>query len=175
MSQSTEDNRTFLVELVKRAQKDNSHAFEEIVTRTEKMLRKLCYPIVGEALLEDALQETYLLVFRQIGQLKEAEAFLAWLSRIALHTCYRLKAKHPATAELSREPRAKDENSRALSRISLQQALNRLSRRDRDILILREIIQLSYEELARALNVPEGTVKSRLNKARKALKERLEL
>ena len=160
--------------LVSEAQAGSPTAFEALVDRTENLVRKLAYPIVGEDLLKDALQETYLLVFRNIHQLREAGAFIPWLSRMSLHACYELAKRHRPVETFEEQSTSADHSDRVVDRLTLQQALNRLERADRDLLILRELIGLSYEDLAYALRIPTGTVKSRLSKARACLKDRLE-
>lgn len=162
-----------LVEVVMQARAGDPTAFEELVNRTEKLLKKLAYPIVGENLMQDALQETYLLAFRNIGRLREAGSFIPWLSRTCLHVCYQLRKQGQPAEQLEHRQVSPDQSGAVVARVTLQQALNRLQRADRDLLILREMLGFSYEELAYTLRLNVGTVKSRLSAARKRLKERL--
>lgn len=164
-----------LNEIVSQSREGSHIAFEELVARTENLARKIALSLVGRAATDDILQESYLLVYRKLANLKSPEAFLGWFSRIVLRTCYDYldKSKKP-----NPEPEPKlpaDLSETVVNQVTLQTALSRLSKKDRDILILRELLELRYEEVAVALRIPVGTVRSRLNKARKHLSERLEL
>lgn len=162
-----------LAELVLSVQDGDLQAFEDLVKQTEKLVRKLAYPIVGRDAVEDALQETYLSVFRHLDQLQQPLAFVGWLSRMALHVCYDLSKRAKPTESLPPNISGPDTTDSVAGAVTLVQALNRLTKAERDLLILRELIGLDYEELGYTLRIPIGTVKSRLNKARKHLKERL--
>ena len=162
-----------LVEEVRQARDGNPSAFERLVERTESLLKKLAYPIVGAELLADALQETYLQMFRNLSQLREPGAFIPWLSRMCLHECYRIAKKVKPEAELAESAARVDPRAEVHAKVTLEQALKRMTRDDRDILILRELLGFSYEELSFTLRCPTGTVKSRLSTARQRLKEAL--
>lgn len=171
---ATPAEREELIGWVVKAQKGDTSAFEQLVKLTEKKARKVAFSVVGHDLLDDALQESYLLVFRKLKQLREPEAFIGWLSRLVLHVCYKLLKKNPHSKELNQtlEPQH-DQTEDALNSLALRQALERLQRKDREVLILREFLELSYEETAYALDLPVGTVRSRLHAARKKLQQRL--
>ena len=83
-----------LAEITANAQSGDPTAFEQFVDRTEGLVRKLAYPVVGRELVEDALQEAYMVAFRNLGQLREPGAVIPWLSRITLHVSYRLAKKN---------------------------------------------------------------------------------
>ena len=145
-------------------------------TRRHKLARKVAHTVLRPEQVDDAVQESYLLVYQKLPQLREPEAFLGWLSRLVLHTCYRFQRKEREEVPLpEQELPAPDTTERALTTLHLRQALSRLKQDDRNLLMLRELLSLSYEEVAYALSIPIGTVKSRLNKARKKLKQRLQL
>lgn len=172
MVAQTVDN---LAETVERAKKGDRSAFEALLGQTQPLARRIAYSVLPRDHVEDALQESYLLVFRKLPQLKNPEAFTGWLSRLVLHVCYRMKDRQKEEAELPEnvpEPRSPD---RVVDNLALRQALNRLQPRDRDVLILRELLGLPYEEISFALEIPLGTVRSRLSGARKRLAERLQL
>jgi RNA polymerase sigma-70 factor (ECF subfamily) len=130
--------------------------------------------VVGPNLLEDALQESYLVVFSKIDQVREPAAFKSWSCRIVLHICYQLKSRHPAFEELPDIGAQASESDQIVASVALRQGLARLNRNDRDILILREMLNLSYEEIAETLKLSGGTVRSRLHKARHRLAQRLD-
>ena len=172
ISQSLED-RSRLHDLVWMAQAGDKQAFTELVQRTQRKVRKIAYSIVGKEHVEDASQEIYLVVLKKLAHLQKPEAFISWLSRIALHVCYDIKKKQRIEYELPENSSLPDHAQGVSNKLSIHKALSQLHQRDRDVLILREILELSYEEMSPTLRVPIGTVRSRLNKARKVLAERL--
>lgn len=163
-----------LVAFVKLAQEGDAFAMDEVVRATYRLVRKIAAPLLPASSVDDAVQETYLLVIQKLAHLRHPAAFRGWLSRIALHVCYGLRRKVRPTEALAPEQAVDDPTARSRQSMDLRSALEALSQQDRDILILREYLGLSYEELADALDLLEGTVRSRLFTARKRLKALLE-
>ncbi len=159
---------------VRRAQEGDRSALEELMRRTLPMARRIAASVVHRDQIDDAVQECYLLVCRKLKQLKKPEAFKAWFSRILLHLCYEAQRKARPTEELAENLTQESQAEHVLNALTLREALGRLSKTDRDVLILREMMGLSYEELSYTLRVPVGTVRSRLSNARKHLKTALE-
>lgn len=168
-----QERREELAKHVKGAQLADSDAFEAIVRLTEDHARKLAYSIVGPDHCEDVLQESYLLVFRKIAQVKRPEAFMGWLCRLVMHVAYRYNKKYPETDELPTIADAKDGSSALLDSLVLRAALKELKKKDQELLVLRELLSFSYEEIAQVLEIPVGTVRSRLHKARARLSTQL--
>ena len=142
---------------------------------------------------EDAMelcQEAFLKVFRSRETYDPDQPFLPWFHRILRNTCFSFLRKHRRLkksslsgvdddgedvdfeiVDLAPGPSASAvESERA---VLLRDALERLSARDREILALRQFQELSYKEIARTLDIPEGTVMSRLYHARRRLAEAL--
>lgn len=159
---------------VKRAQAGETYAFEELVNRTRGLVRKTAYPLLRDEQVEDVIQETYLVAYQKLHHLRDPDAFQAWLVRIALHVAYALRRKTPLLAEPDRALPSADSTVAASQRLDLKAALGQLKESDRNILILREMLQLSYEEISLALRLPVGTVRSRIHYGRKKLAELLE-
>ncbi len=159
--------------LVRKAQKRDKQALEELVEVSYRLVRKVATPLLPLSSVDDAVQETYLIVLQKLHHLQYPGAFRSWLSRIALHVCYGIRRKTKPTEELSAEQMVTDLSGTEKS-LTLKAALDALPQNDRDILILRECLGLSYEELADTLLLAEGTVRSRLFNARKKLREILE-
>ena len=166
---------TELAAWVRRAQEGDASAFDELVRRTQGLVRKTAYPLVRPDQVEDAHQEAYLVVYQKLHHLREPEAFQAWLVRIVLHVCYAIARKTPplARAEAEVEAGAQDSTLALTQKLDLKAALARLKEDDRNILILREMLGLSYDEIAYALRLPVGTVRSRLHYGRKKLADLL--
>lgn len=166
---------TPLMTLVDRSQKGDGDAFEQLVARTQNMAKRIAYSLVPSSQVDDVLQESYLLVFRKLPQLQKTEAFLGWFSRLVLGVSYDLLRKIKTPPEKQEPEASRDHAEAVVSQLVLRRALDMLQRKDRDILILRELLDLNYEEIAVALRLPLGTVRSRLHSARKELAKRLEL
>ncbi|MBN2371892.1 MAG: sigma-70 family RNA polymerase sigma factor [Vicinamibacteria bacterium] len=181
---------------VDHARQGDETAFEALVVRHESHVYRLARRMLGdpdEAL--DATQETFLRVFRGIGSFRGDARFRTWVIGIALNVCRsrltsaarreRLKSvclehENPETGERRDYPipdPSPDPEAMAMGeelRIALDRALASLSVEHRTILLLREMQDLDYENLARALACPVGTVKSRLCRAREALRKAME-
>jgi RNA polymerase sigma-70 factor (ECF subfamily) len=160
-----------LAAVVKAAQQGDRDSFEGLVERTHKMLRRLALPLLPASLVEDALQETYVLMFQKLHYLKDPSAFRSWLSRIALHACYDLLRKARPTESLSNQHEEAAQPDEPLDVVAIRSALAKLKKKDRNILILREYLDTSYDEIGEILDLAPGTVKSRLFYARKKMKE----
>ncbi len=154
---------------VRQAQTGDNSAFEELVRRTRGLVKKTAFPLLRADQVDDAVQESYLVVYQKIHHLRDPDAFQAWLVRIVLHVCYAIRKKTPLVAEVEDLVVTDDTTRQVDQRIDLKAALDQMKEDDRNILILREFLQLSYEEIAYALRLPVGTVRSRIHNGRKKL------
>ena len=159
---------------VRRAQAGDSSAFETLVERTRGLVRKTAYPLLRDDQVEDVVQETYLIAYQKLHHLRDPQAFQGWLVRIALHVTYSVRKKTPLLAEPDQHVSSPDSTLAATQRLDLKSALSLLKEDDRNILILREMLQLSYDEISMALRLPVGTVRSRIHYGRKKLAELLQ-
>lgn len=164
-----------LGEIIARVKEHDGAAFELLIAQTQKKAFGLAYHIIGDYhKAEDLLQEAYLRVFRSIHTLKSPRAFRAWLAQIITNLAKDAFAGQklqevrydelPEQPDLSLLP-----EGALLAKEHVREALSHLSLIERTTLMLREYYELSYEELAQVLRIPLGTVKSRLNEARKKL------
>lgn len=141
---------------------------------------RTCLRLLGDLpAAEDAAQEVFLRVFERIGSFNGRAAFSTWLYRLTVNHCLnlleRLQRRTTLTVEDVQEPvdpspEPECAYRRAESQDMLVRALEALSIEYRTILVLREIEELSYREIAAVLDVPAGTVMSRLSRARDALR-----
>jgi len=166
------DRTQRLTPLVKRAQDGDNLAFEQLVQETEKLARRIALSVVPEYLVEDVLQESYLLVYRKLILLREPKAFTSWFGRLVLHCSYNMAKKQEKTSELDDRQGGEDQTESVVTQVALRNAISRLEQKDRNVLILREMMELSYDEIAGALRLKVGTVRSRLHAARKHLAQR---
>lgn len=164
--------RRVLAALVRRMQDGDEAALADFVRETRHAAWRLAVSMLRDPhRAEDCLQDAYFTVYRSVGGLRDPEAAHTWLLRIVTNRCRRLlKDRRPQSldglAEQGLEPAVPDPAEGAQSRLGIRQALDRLGQQDREVLTLREMMQLSYEEIAEALKIPLGTVRSRLAKAR---------
>jgi RNA polymerase sigma-70 factor (ECF subfamily) len=129
---------------------------------------------------EDVLQETFLRVFREKQTYDPSFAFSTWIYTIALNLC-RNQLKRRKRFKFFGIDLIKDDRRYAVETkvqssglsSTLDQAIASLPVKYRTVFVLREVNQLSYEEMAESLNVPLGTVKSRVNRARLMLRDKL--
>ncbi len=177
---------------LKQAADGDPKAFEQLVVKYQTPIYNFCLRIVGNS--EDAAdmtQETFLKVWRSLDSFHGESAFSTWLFRLASNTCLdylrSLKRKPvlPLTvADADGEEQTMDVADEAPSpedsliikeeRSALQEAMGSLDAEQRQILTLRVVNDLSYTEIAQVLNLKEGTVKSRLARAREHLRKKLE-
>jgi RNA polymerase sigma-70 factor (ECF subfamily) len=166
-------------------QRGETDAFEILVHRHEKTIFNLVYRMLGD--YDDAAevsQEVFLSAYRAIRQFRGDANFSTWLYRIALnHATTRrrtLGAHHQKTVPIhDAEPLSDpalgpaETLERKEIRERVQSALNQLEPDDATVILLRDLQDIPYEEVARVLEIPVGTVKSRLHRARQALKSQL--
>ena len=170
---------------VRRLQRGDINAFEVLVRRHEKAIFNLVYRMLGD--YDDAAeisQEVFLSAYRAIGQFRGEANFSTWLYRIAVnHASTRRKSTNSRQKRLvpldggEMIDEAQIGPSETLEKKELrervQRALNELEPEDATVILLRDLQDIPYEEVARMLEIPVGTVKSRLHRARQALKARL--
>ncbi len=166
--------------LVLRCQTGEADAFAELVARYDGRLRYYLRKLLGDAhRADDARQEVWCDVVRGLDRLAEAGAFRAWLYRIARDRAYRtLRQRSPAHRPLNEDDlngtAADDADFGPEDAERVHAALNELLPEHREVLVLRFIEEMSYEEVARVAGCPVGTVRSRLHYAKRALRRVLE-
>ncbi len=152
-------------------------AFDELVRAHEDRVFGICLRMMSDrdAAL-DAVQETFLTVFRKADRYEARAAFSTWLYRVAMNTCYDQlrKAKRRRTEPLPEstdpvDPRGGDEFESVELRPDIEAALLRIAVEFRSAVVLVDLQGLSLEQAAEILDVPVGTIKSRLFRGRKQL------
>ncbi len=170
------------LELVNRCLAGDNSAWEALLRAYSRKLYNLCYRFTGRAAeAEDLTQEVFIKVFQTLKSYDAAQGtFSTWIHRVArnhLVDHYRRTRRERGTASLDEEPDVLEERpapgagpgARVESRERrelLQRGLNQLSPDLREAVILRDLHDLDYQEIALILGVPEGTVKSRINRGR---------
>ena len=119
---------------------------------------------------EDVSQEAFLKAFRELGRLRDDRAFSGYLYRICVRLCMdRLRLKRAQPTEI--DSVENHQGGSIENRVVIEKVLNQLPTDLRTTLVLREVEQLSYEEVAEVMHVPIGTVRSRLHTARERFRK----
>lgn len=175
--------------IVERALSGEPDAFGEIVKRWERRIFALTYGILGrEEDARDATQETFLAAFRNLRGFRGEAKVSSWLHRIAVNQCItrqrRAKVRNEATlddtdetvndfaAPIDVSPAAVTEGRQRTA--AVRKALNSLPLELRQVVVMKEFEELTFREIAEALELPLSTVKSRLYTGLKQLQMRLE-
>ncbi len=174
-------------ELILRCQQGDEAAFEALIHLHEKKIYALCRRMCRDE--DDALeaaQDAFLAVWRGIGGYRADAAFSTWLYRLAANACLdilRRRRKRDSDVSLDDEenllnpvdpaPQPEELTERDETRRAVREALLALPDDYREVLLLRETEQLSYAEIAEVTGLELGTVKSRISRARLALRNYL--
>ena len=181
--------------LIERCRRRDEAAFAEVVARYKnKIYNYVCRMMGNEDDAEDITQEVFIRMYQSLGSFRQQSSLNTWVFRIASNLCidqFRRRKKHQAIAYslddtddagdragLDREvPDATYEPQRILANTEMSAqitlALTLLPDKLRAVVLLYDLEELSYEEIARILEIPVGTVKSRLFNARLQLRKRL--
>jgi RNA polymerase sigma-70 factor, ECF subfamily len=173
-----------LEELLERCRRGEDLAWETLVRLYQGRIFGLCLHYVGNPDdARDVAQEVFVKVYRKLRSCPGAEYFLPWLLTICRNACLdhlRRRKARPQTTEIEKirfarvKERNPEEQALADSRKGLlYRALQKLTRMNREILLLKEIQGLSLEEISTMLRIPLGTAKSRSHRARLELAEQL--
>ena len=171
--------------LVEQCMAGNQAAWEELVRVHTRRVYSVCYRFTGTSEeAQDLTQEVFLRVFKSLASFRSGEGtFSIWLNRLTRNLLidhYRRTRQDRQTESLEDQLPAVEQSARVDARADgllagreaseqLQAALQRLSPELRETVILRDVEELEYREIAQVLGVPEGTVKSRLNRGRAEL------
>ena len=158
--------------LLLRCQIGDAAAFADLVAQHQGRLRGYLRALLGhDAAAEDALQDVWLAIWRGLPRLKEPDAFVAWALRIARDRAFRELRRRGVATVVVDETLPADEPSEfsAEDAAEVQAAVGVLPTAHRDVVLLRYVEELSYSEIATILQVPVGTVRSRLFHAKRLL------
>ena len=171
--------------LVERCLSGDANAWEDLVRQHTRRVYGLCYRFTGrDSEAQDLTQDVFLRVFRALGSFRSAEGcFTTWLTRLTRNLLidhYRRTRNQRVTDSIDEQLPRTEEGFVSVSRPDsalagreaselLQAALARLSPELRETIILRDLQEMEYREIAQVLEIPEGTVKSRLNRGRAEL------
>lgn len=177
-------------QLVERAVSDDRDAFGEIVRRWERKIFALCFGMLGrEDDARDAAQEAFIAAYRNLKNFRGEARVSSWLHRIAVNQCLTTKRRQKTRAEeylndddgseervfiapLMNTPSNRAEQAERLNLV--RQAVGALPTDLRQVIVMKEFEEMTFQEISETLELPLSTVKSRLYTALKQLRMRLE-
>jgi RNA polymerase sigma-70 factor, ECF subfamily len=162
-------------EAIKQCQLGDRESFRHLVERYQKRAVAHAVAILFDREdAEDAVQEAFIDAYRAIGRFDTSRTFYQWFYVLLRNRCYKMTAKRRPDENiddvqvLASQPATADD-----TRLALEKALHSLTREEREIISLKYFSGLSYDELATHLEIPRGTVMSRLFYARQRLQAKL--
>ena len=178
-------------QLVERALAGDGDAFGEVVRRWERKIYALAYGITGSVEdARDATQETFINAYRNLPRFRGEAQVSSWLHRIAVNQCITRQRRARVRAETGLEEEVELKGERSLSTAAdatpahaseskqraeaVRRAVASLPEELREVVLMKEFEELTFQEIAGALQIPLSTVKSRLYTALKQLRLKLE-
>ena len=173
--------------VVKKVLAGDVNAFELLVTDNQKSVYNLAYKMMkNESDALDISQEVFLKAYTNLKHFRGDSRFSVWLYRLAYNACIDATRKSKAALNMSLTVTDEDSNTtemeltdtrplpereleRRETQREVQEAINQLPEDQRKIIVMREFSDMPYEDIAQALDISVGTVKSRLSRARKSL------
>ncbi len=166
-----------LNDLVAACQAGSRDAQHQLYARCQHRVYRLLVRMVGRCEAADAMQQVFLQVFRALGRFDGRSRFETWLYRVTMNEAFQYLRKQRRWRWTSLVSDVMDNEPNQEYHLDyadlLEQALARLEPDLRSLYLLREVEKQSYAEIAEVMQVPEGTVASRLNRARQLLKQHL--
>ena len=177
-------------ELILRCQQGDKMAFSQLVRANQKLVFNLLYRLVPVGMdIDDLAQDVWVKVYQSIGKVKNASSFRTWLHRVALNTYYDKVRKTSPKIESLDEMTGGEDDHKEYNRFEVpdpslipedkllsdewkkhvEQKIQLLPEQYRIVLVMRDVQNLSYDEIAEITELSLGTVKSRLARAREKL------
>jgi RNA polymerase sigma-70 factor (ECF subfamily) len=166
-------------QLIENLRRGNADAFEKLYHRYKHHLFSFCLKLMGDrSLAEDATHDAFLKMYHNVDTLTDTRVFRSWLFTIARNEVFKMLRKHQRNGRLDSETVWADETPLTFAQNTetksiIARCIDALKPDYKEVLLLREYEQRSYEEIAAITRSTENSVKSRLFKARKALAEKL--
>jgi RNA polymerase sigma factor (sigma-70 family) len=163
-----------LFTIIREAKQGSKEAFTLLMERYKDHVYRYAYGMLGDAMeAEDVAQETFIKAYYSLPKLENEAAFSSWLTQIMSNICYdRHKKKKMKFSELNDQVYENKTEQQQL-RLSLTEAIQKLSLEHREVILLKDVQGYSYDEISEMIKIPLGTVKSRINAARLRLRNEL--
>lgn len=163
-------------ELLAKARSGDHRAFADLLRMYDARLRGLAYRMLGDAtLMDDALQEAYVKAYRALPRFRGESGFGTWLFRIVHNACIDLlrRTREVVPLDPALVVAGPGADQGVVLRLDLEEALGRLSVDHRSVIVLVDALGFDYADASAVLGVPIGTVRSRLARARRAMRQML--
>jgi RNA polymerase sigma-70 factor (ECF subfamily) len=177
-------------QLVELAVSENAEAFGEIVNRWERKIFALCYGMLNvEEDARDAAQETFISAFKNLSRFRGEAKVSSWLHRIAVNQCLTKQRRSKVRSETFLDEQKNEEEKYFVAPVSqspskqfeqgekqfkVRQALNSLPSELRQVIVMKEFEEMTFQEISDTLELPLSTVKSRVYTALKQMRMKLE-
>lgn len=187
MGNGREEDRAYITELVRRAQKNDSNAFAELYTMTYEVQYAFSRKYLrDDDYAQDALQEVYILALKNIGTLKEPKYFTTWLRQINFRICYDMAMKRKQQSmsgeqELEAVPddhisgNPEEALMKRMEHEDLERALKQLPVKERNAVVLKWLANMSLNDIASHMDCSISSVTRYLSRGYKGLRKMLEM
>lgn len=162
------------LEKIKKAKQGYVNEIGEIVLENMQMLYRVAFSILKtEDEINDAISNTTVIVFEKIHTLKKEEYFKAWLTRILINECYKIYNQNKKIVYLETYDQEKLIHNDSYIDDDVKNLVKKLDKDLKQVVILYYFEDFSVKEISKIIKIPEGTIKSRLSRARKELEQTL--
>lgn len=162
------------VEAVKRAKEGDANEIGNLIMENMQALYRVAFSILKtDDEISDAISNTVVIVFEKISTLKKEEFFKTWLTRILINECYKICNKNKKIIYLENCNQGSLSYEDRYSDFEIKNLIKKLDKDLREVVILYYFEDFGIKEIAKMIKIPEGTVKSRLSRARKELEKEL--
>lgn len=164
-----------LFQWIREAKQGNVEAFARLMSRYKGTVYRQAYGMLNDPTeAQDITQEAFVKAYYSLKKLDSEYAFVSWMTRIVFHLCHdriQERKKEKQLREAIREERIPTGSTEVSElRVNIEEAMRKLSPELREVIVLRDIQGFSYNEIAEILQIPVGTVKSRIHAARLILR-----
>lgn len=162
------------IDAIKRAKEGNVDDIGNILLENMNSMYRVAFSILtAEEKVYDAISNTIVIVFEKINTLKKEEYFKTWLTRILINECYKIYRQNNKIIYLENCNKENLSYNDKYPDFETRELVNNLDKNLRKIVVLYYFEDFSVKQIAKMLQIPEGTVKSRLSRARKELEKEL--
>lgn len=162
------------IEAVKRAKEGNVDEIGKVILESMQSMYRVAFSILRtEEEISDAISNTVVIVFEKISTLKKEEFFKTWLTRILINECYKIYNQNKKIIYLENCNQSDFSYDDTYADFETRNLVKKLEKDLREVVVLYYFEDFSVKEIAKSLKIPEGTVKSRLSRARKELEKEL--
>lgn len=163
---------------IKQAMKGDKQAFVKVIEEHKLALYKVMKAILqNEDDVCDAMQETLINIYKNISKLQSERYFKTWATRIAINECYHIirkqKINQDKIVKIQTETVAQEKENSSIEKTDIEIAISKLDKDLRVVVVMYYYNNLKVNDIAEVLQIPAGTVKSRLSRARESLYESL--